>query len=87
MQTNRLVQQQVQSRSVSVKEEVSQKAKLLIYRSISVPPLTFGPELWVRTEKSGWLRVEIIRFLSNCEEETYLGQGLLIRTHCRLHLK
>ncbi|TWW67188.1 hypothetical protein D4764_02G0002290 [Takifugu flavidus] len=33
-------------RSVVVKRELSQKAKLSIYRSIFVPTLTYGHELW-----------------------------------------
>ncbi|KAK3518826.1 hypothetical protein QTP70_014865 [Hemibagrus guttatus] len=38
-------------RSVVVKKELSQKAKLLIYQSIYVPTLTYGHELWVMTER------------------------------------
>ncbi|TWW61027.1 hypothetical protein D4764_05G0011170 [Takifugu flavidus] len=34
-----------------VKRELSQKAKLSIYRSIFVPTLTYGHELWVMTER------------------------------------
>jgi len=34
-------------RSVVVKRELSQKAKLSIYRSIYVPTLTYGHKLWV----------------------------------------
>ncbi|KAK3546902.1 hypothetical protein QTP86_003774 [Hemibagrus guttatus] len=37
-------------RSVVVKKELSQKAKLSIYQSIYVPTLTYGHELWVMTE-------------------------------------
>ncbi len=37
--------------SVVVKKELSLKAKLLIYRSIYVPTLTYGHELWVMTQK------------------------------------
>ena len=37
-------------RSVVVKKELSRKAKLSIYRSIYVPILTYGHELWVVTE-------------------------------------
>ncbi|TWW56216.1 hypothetical protein D4764_08G0002030 [Takifugu flavidus] len=33
-------------------EKLSQKAKLLIYRSIFVPTLTYGHELWVMTERT-----------------------------------
>ncbi|KAK3509747.1 hypothetical protein QTP70_008379 [Hemibagrus guttatus] len=38
-------------RSVVVKNELSRKAKLLIYQSIYVPTLTYGHELWVMTER------------------------------------
>ncbi|TWW77869.1 hypothetical protein D4764_12G0012590 [Takifugu flavidus] len=44
-------------RSVVVKRELSQKAKLSIYRSIFVPTLTYGHELWVMTERTR-LRVQ-----------------------------
>ena len=39
-------------RSVVVKRELSQKAKLSVYRSIFVPTLTYGHELWVVTERT-----------------------------------
>ncbi|PWA16488.1 hypothetical protein CCH79_00004565, partial [Gambusia affinis] len=39
-------------RSVVVKRELSQKAKLSIYRSIYIPTLIFGHELWVMTERT-----------------------------------
>ncbi|CAL9694307.1 unnamed protein product [Knipowitschia caucasica] len=39
-------------RTVVVKRELSQKAKLSIYRSIFVPSLTYGHELWVMTERT-----------------------------------
>ena len=35
-----------------VKKELSQKAKLSIYRSIYVPTLTYRHELWVVTERT-----------------------------------
>ncbi|KAI3353919.1 hypothetical protein L3Q82_005113 [Scortum barcoo] len=35
-----------------VKKELSRKAKLSIYRSIYVPTLTIGHELWVMTERT-----------------------------------
>ena len=38
--------------SVVVKRELSQKTKLSIYRSIYVPTLTYGHELWVVTERT-----------------------------------
>ena len=37
--------------SVVVKRELSQKAKLSIYRPIYVPTLTYGHELWVVIKK------------------------------------
>ena len=40
------------NRSVVVKRELSRKAKLSIYRSIYVPTLTYGHELWVMTERT-----------------------------------
>ncbi|TWW70932.1 hypothetical protein D4764_17G0004150 [Takifugu flavidus] len=39
-------------RYVVVKRELSQKAKLSIYRLILVPTLTYGHELWVMTERT-----------------------------------
>ncbi|XP_076732247.1 LINE-1 reverse transcriptase homolog [Maylandia zebra] len=39
-------------RSVVVKRELSVKAKLSIHRSIYVPTLTYGHELWVVTERT-----------------------------------
>ncbi|KAI3377359.1 hypothetical protein L3Q82_008400 [Scortum barcoo] len=39
-------------RTVVVKKELSRKAKLSIYRSIYVPTLTYGHELWVMTERT-----------------------------------
>ncbi|CAM4603447.1 unnamed protein product [Leuciscus chuanchicus] len=39
-------------RSVVVNKELSRKAKLSIYRSIYVPTLTYGHELWVMTERT-----------------------------------
>ena len=38
-------------RSVVLKRELSQKARLSVYRSISSPALTYGHELWVVTER------------------------------------
>ena len=42
---------QTLKRSVVVKRELSQRAKLSIYRSIYVPTLTYGHELWVVTKR------------------------------------
>ncbi|KAI3359839.1 hypothetical protein L3Q82_014187 [Scortum barcoo] len=39
-------------RTVVVKKELSRKVKLSIYRSIYVPTLTHGHELWVMTERT-----------------------------------
>ena len=41
---------QTLKQSVVVKRELSQKAKLSIYKSIYVPTLTYGHELWVVTK-------------------------------------
>ncbi len=38
--------------SIVVKNELSRKAKISIYRSIYVPTLTYGHELWVMTERT-----------------------------------
>ena len=40
--------------SVVVKTELSQKARLSAYRSIFVPTLTCGPDLWVETKRIRW---------------------------------
>ncbi|KAI3365255.1 hypothetical protein L3Q82_010343, partial [Scortum barcoo] len=54
--TGRLVQRPAVMRSVyrtvMVKKELSRKAKLSIYRSIYIPTLTYGHELWVMTERT-----------------------------------
>ena len=39
-------------RTVVTKRELSQKAKLSVYRAISVPTLTYGREGWVMTERT-----------------------------------
>ena len=38
-------------RTVVVKKELSQKAKLSIYQLVYVPTLTYGHKLWVVTER------------------------------------
>ncbi|KAI3375226.1 hypothetical protein L3Q82_021728 [Scortum barcoo] len=52
-------------RTVVVKKELSRKAKLLsIYRSIYVPTLTYGHELWVMTERTrSWIQAAEMSFL------------------------
>ncbi|TWW73458.1 hypothetical protein D4764_15G0008520 [Takifugu flavidus] len=51
-------------RFVVVKRELSQKAKLSIYRSIFVSTLTYGHELWVMTERTrSWVRAAEMSFL------------------------
>ncbi|KAF7652554.1 hypothetical protein LDENG_00095270 [Lucifuga dentata] len=51
-------------RTVVVKRELSQKARLSIYQSIYVPILTYGHELWVVTEKTrSWIQAAEMRFL------------------------
>ncbi|KAI3373393.1 hypothetical protein L3Q82_021941 [Scortum barcoo] len=54
-------------RTVVVKKELSRKAKLSIYRSIYVPTLTYGHELWVMTERTR-LRIQ-------AAEMSFLLQG------------
>ncbi|KAI3376768.1 hypothetical protein L3Q82_000370 [Scortum barcoo] len=44
-------------RTIVVKMELSQRAKLLIYRSVYAPTLTYGHELWVVTERTrSWIQ-------------------------------
>ena len=38
-------------RTVVTKQELSQKAKLSVYRAIFVPTLTYGHEVWVMTQR------------------------------------
>ena len=50
--------------SVVVKRELSQKAKLSIYRSIYVPTPNYGHELWVMTKRiRSQIQAAIISFL------------------------
>ncbi len=60
-ESNRLLEREISAasavmrsmyRSVVVKKELSCKAKLSIYRSIYVPTLTYGHELWVITKRT-----------------------------------
>ncbi|TWW71090.1 hypothetical protein D4764_17G0005730 [Takifugu flavidus] len=50
--SERRMEQEIDRRSVVVKRELSRKAKLSIYRSIFVPTLTYGHELWVMTKRT-----------------------------------
>ncbi|KAF7654265.1 hypothetical protein LDENG_00072170, partial [Lucifuga dentata] len=51
-------------RTVVVKRELSQKARLTIYQSIYVPILTYGHELWVMTERTrSQIQAAEMRFL------------------------
>ena len=51
--------------SVVVKKELSCKVKLSIYRSIYVPTLIYGHELWVMTERTrSWIQAAKMSFLS-----------------------
>uniref|UniRef100_A0A8C6LTA7 Reverse transcriptase domain-containing protein n=1 Tax=Nothobranchius furzeri TaxID=105023 RepID=A0A8C6LTA7_NOTFU len=50
--------------SVEVKRKLSQRAKLSIYRSIYVPTLTYGHELWVVAERTrSWIQAAEMSFL------------------------
>ncbi|TWW53707.1 hypothetical protein D4764_0113540, partial [Takifugu flavidus] len=64
-------------RSVVVKRELSQKAKLSIYRSIFIPTLTYGHELWVMTKRT--------RSHVQAAEISFLGRvaGLSLRDRMR----
>ncbi|KAI3352513.1 hypothetical protein L3Q82_005198 [Scortum barcoo] len=48
-------------RTVVVKKELSRKAKLSIYRSIYVPTLTYGHELWVIMTERTRSRIQAAR--------------------------
>ncbi|PWA15004.1 hypothetical protein CCH79_00008845, partial [Gambusia affinis] len=74
-------------RSVVVKRELSQKAKLSIYRSIYDPPLIYGHELWVMTEKTrsriqaaemGFLRRVAGLFLRDRVRSSDIREGLRV---------
>ena len=39
-------------RSLAVKRELSQKVTIPIYRSVYVPTLTYGHELWIVTRRT-----------------------------------
>ena len=63
--------------SVVVKRELSQEAKLLIYRSIYDPTLTYGLELWAMTKR--------IRSCIQVAKMSFLGRvvGLSLRDRVR----
>lgn len=44
----------VMSASYKTMVKLKRKAKLSIYQSLYVPPLTYGHELWVMTERIIW---------------------------------
>ncbi|KAF7644066.1 hypothetical protein LDENG_00228770, partial [Lucifuga dentata] len=55
---------QMLHRTIVVKRELSQKARLSIYQSIYVLILTYGYELWVVTKRTrSWIQAEEMRFL------------------------
>ena len=51
--------------TVVTKRELSQKAKLFVYRAIFVPTLNYGHEVWVMTERTR-LRIQ-------ADEMSFLG--------------
>ena len=62
-------------RSVVMKRELSQKAKLAIFRSIFVPISTYGHESWVLTEKMrSRVQASEIRFLRRIKAVTFLDK-------------
>jgi len=54
-------------RTLVMKKELSQKAKLSIYQSIYVPTLTGGYKLWEATERMrSWIQVAKMSVLAGC---------------------
>lgn len=50
--------------TVVMEKELSHKVELLIYRSVNIPTLTSGHELWVVTARTRlWIQVAEMRFL------------------------
>lgn len=54
--------------TVMVKKKPSQKANLSVYRSIYIPPLTYGHELWVVSSRTKML-------IQLAKNETRWGAG------------
>lgn len=55
---------QAQYRTVVVKKELCRKVKLLIYRSVYVPTLTYSHELQIVTERTrSQIKAAIMKFL------------------------
>ena len=52
--------------TVVTKRELSQKAKLFVYRALFVPTLNYGHEVWVMTERT--------RSRIQANEMTFLGR-------------
>ncbi|KAF7645904.1 hypothetical protein LDENG_00196770 [Lucifuga dentata] len=70
-------------RTIVVKRELSQQARLSIYRSIYVPILTYGHELWVMTERTrSRIQAAEIRFSVGCLD-SLSGTGREARTSGR----
>ena len=59
-------------RTVVTKIELSQKAKLSVYRAISVPTLTYGHEGWVMTERTR-SRIQAAE-MGRCSRHVQLGR-------------
>ncbi|PWA27268.1 hypothetical protein CCH79_00018322 [Gambusia affinis] len=69
--------------SVVVKRELSQKARLSIHRSIYVPTLIYGHELWVMTERTrSWIQAAEMGFLQRVS-----GLALRDRSHNRFYCR
>ena len=62
--------------SVAIKQELSKKAKLSIFKAVLVPILTYGHESWVMTKTvRSQVQASEIRFLQKIEEVTLLNKG------------
>ena len=58
-----------------MKRELSKKAKLLIFKTVFVPFLTYGPESWVMTERiRSQVQASKMRFSQRIEEVTLFNK-------------
>ena len=62
--------------SVVIKQELSKKAKLSIFKAVLVPILTYGHESWVMTKTvRSQVQASEIRFLQKIKEVTLFNKG------------
>ena len=75
-------------RSVVMKRELSQKAKLAVFRSIFVPILTYGHESWVMTERMrSRVQASEMRFLRRIKGVTLLDKVCNSEIHNSLNVE